>query len=84
MYNNYQILKNICELRKHLLESSQADPLQPEALIEQVSHLQLDDISSFSQSRSVLRKVVTLFLAQNGFECKKMQRVTGLNVCSDC
>ncbi len=71
MYNNFQILKNIRELRKYILESSQSDPPQPEPLVADFSHLQLDDISSFAQSRAVLRKIVTLFLAQNGFECKK-------------
>lgn len=71
MYNNFQILKNIRELRKLILESSQADPPHPEPLVVDFSHLQLDDISSFAQSRAVLRKIIALFLAQNGFECKK-------------
>lgn len=84
MYHNYRILQTIRELRKYLVEGFHSDSPSTDHLNETVdrfSYLQIDDVSSGKQARVVMRKVVTLFLAQFGFESKITQHPIRVRVC---
>ena len=78
-YDNFRILQAIRSLRTHLLEGSRAE-------IPSIEHLKTpskrfdrfgtvfkDVIENYWQAKTVLRKVITLYLAQAGFERKNTE-----------
>ena len=73
-YDNFRILQSIRTLRRHLLEGSRAEIpsieylKSPSKRFDRFGAVFNDLIENSWQAKSVLRKVITLYLAQAGFE----------------
>lgn len=76
-YDNFRILQSIRTLRRHLLEGSRAEVPSIEYLksptkrFDRFGQVLKEKIENCWQAKSVLRKVITLYLAQCGFERKQ-------------
>lgn len=72
-YGNFRICQAIRERRKCLLEGARTEAPTSEGLHGQTNRfesVEVDRICGGAQARTVLRKIVALYLAQLGFECK--------------
>lgn len=75
-YDNFRILQSIRELRKHILEGSRAQVPSIEHLktpsnrFDTLEDVLKEKIENGIEAKALLRKVITLFLAQAGFERK--------------
>lgn len=76
-YDNFRILQSIRTLRRHLLEGSRAEVPSIEHLksptkrFDRFGQVFKENIENCWQAKSVLRKVITLYLAHCGFERKQ-------------
>lgn len=75
-HDNFLILQSIRALRKHLLEGSRAEVPSiehlkiPSTRFDRLKPVFEERIEGAMQAKAVLRKVITLYLAQAGFERK--------------
>ena len=89
-YDNFRILQSIRELRKHILESSRADVPSIDSLKSPSSRFDSfqavfdDPVENGWQAKVILRKVITLYLAQAGFEGKIVSCVVYINMYRIC
>lgn len=80
-YDNFRILQSIRTLRRHLLEGSRAEIPSIEYLkspsnrFDRFGKVFKDLIENSWQAKSVLRKIITLYLAQAGFERKPIMEI---------
>lgn len=73
-YDNFRILQTIRDLRKHILEGSRAEVPGVDHLKKPTSRFDVYEpvlrrpVENEWQAKAILRKIITLFLAQAGFE----------------
>lgn len=79
LYENFRILQSVRDIRKHLLESSRLEPPNLEHLNAPTSrfdNFEVVTVRSPCQAQSILKKIISLYLAQIGFECKNANFVS--------
>ena len=74
-HDNFRLLQSTRELRKHMLEGCRADPPNQQHLQTPSEYFNRFDevlkgtvVENSWQAKCILRKVITLYLAQSGFE----------------
>ena len=85
-HDNFRILQGIRELRKHMLEGCRADPPNQDHLKTPSKYfnrfgdvIQGNVIENSWQAKCIVRKIITLYLAQAGFERKAHCLINSFN-----